>query len=108
MKAKSIRGSSTEEIDIALKQTLAAGFKPTLAIVFLSVKQDREAICKLLDRAGIAIYGASTNGEFTDEGITKESVAMLLLDMNPDSFTILFSEYPEKKYRKTTQVMAQV
>jgi len=38
MKAKSIKGKSTEEIKTALEQSIADGFKPTLAVVFLSVK----------------------------------------------------------------------
>jgi hypothetical protein len=61
MKAKSIKGNSAEEIKTALEQSMTDGFKPTLAIVFLSVKQDRDAICKILDDAAIAIYGATTN-----------------------------------------------
>jgi hypothetical protein len=107
MNAKSIKGNSIDTIKSALEETLADGFRPTLAIVFLSIKQDREGICNILSEAGIAIYGATTNGEFTDEGITKESVAILFLDINPDYFRILFSPYPEKNFRETTQVMAR-
>jgi hypothetical protein len=70
MKAKSIKGKSPEEIRTALQQSTVDGFRPTLAIVFLSVKQDRDAICKILNDAGIAIYGATTNGEFTGDGIS--------------------------------------
>ena len=107
MNAKSIKGASPDEIKSALLQSTTDGFKPTLAIVFLSVKQDRSAISKVLDEAGIAVYGVTTNGEFTGDGITKESVAILLLDMNPDFFTILFSEFTENNYRQTTQAFAQ-
>ena len=71
MKAKSIKGASTEEIKIALEQNMSdarlpdgQGFKPTLAIVFLSIKQDRDAICELLDKQNIAVFGATTHGEF--------------------------------------------
>jgi hypothetical protein len=48
MKAKSIQGNSTEEIRLSLLQSMADGFKPTLAIVFISVKQDKEAVCTLM------------------------------------------------------------
>ena len=61
MKAKSIKGRSTEEIKDALDESMADGYQPTLAIVFLSTKQDHKAICKLLDAAGIAVFGCSTN-----------------------------------------------
>ena len=107
MKAKSIIGNSSQDIKAALYESMNDGFKPTLALVFLSVKQDRDAICSILDSEGIQIYGSTTNGEFTEEGITKESIALLLLDINPDYFTILIDEYPDKNYREVTQAMAQ-
>ena len=43
MKAKSIKGRTTEEIKTALNESMADGFKPTLAIVFLSIKQDHQS-----------------------------------------------------------------
>ena len=55
MNAKSIKGKSFEEIQSALGQSISDGFRPTLAIVFLSIRQDREAVSALLDEQGIAI-----------------------------------------------------
>ena len=92
MKAKSIKGNSTEEIKITLKQSMNDGFQPTVAIVFISIKQDHQAICKLLDEAGVAVFGATTNGEFIDEVTEKGSVAILLLDINKNYFQIYFEE----------------
>ncbi|MEO6491192.1 MAG: FIST N-terminal domain-containing protein [Ferruginibacter sp.] len=106
MKAKSINGRSTEEIKTALQENIADGFKPTLAIVFLSIKQDHKAICKILDNEGIAVFGASTNGEFISEETHNGSVVIMLLDINPKYFTILFEEYPEKNYRETASALA--
>lgn len=106
MQAKSIKGKSTEEIKTALTHSMADGFKPTLSIVFISVKQDRNAICKILDDAGIAVFGSTTNGEFIDEEFGKESVAVLLLDINPEYFSIYFSEYPEKNYKEVAAGIA--
>ena len=107
MKAKSIKGTSTEEIKSSLAESMADGFKPTLAIAFISLKQDRDAICDLLDKEGIAIFGASTHGEFIDEELGKGSFAILLLDINPSYFTILFAEYPEKNYREVASEIAK-
>ncbi|HLO37038.1 MAG TPA: FIST N-terminal domain-containing protein [Lacibacter sp.] len=90
MKAKSIKGNSTEEIKSALQQNMADGFQPTLAIVFISVKQDKEAVSKLLDENGIQIFGATTAGEFIDGEMEAGSIVMLLLDMNPAYFKIEF------------------
>jgi len=107
MKAKSIKGNSPEEITKALEENMTDGYKPTLAMVFMSVKQDRDAVCKVLHDAGTAIYGATTNGEFTDEGISSGGIAILLLDINPAFFTILFEEFPEKNYRQIAQSIAK-
>jgi hypothetical protein len=107
MRAKSISGSNPAEISNTLVQAMTDGFSPTLALVFLSVKQDHIEICDLLSAKDIAVYGSTTNGEFTEKGITKEGIAILLLDVNPNYFDVLFSEYPDKQFRATTRTMAE-
>lgn len=107
MKAKSIKGNNTEEITIALDQSMVDTFKPTLAIVFLSMKQNRNAIADLLDKQGISVFGVTTNGEFIDEKLEKGSISILLLDIHPSYFAILFSEFPEKNYREVAREIAQ-
>ena len=86
MKAKSIKGKSTEEIKLALEDCIADGFIPTLAIVFMSVSQNRKSIDAVLTAKDIKIFGCTTNGEFIDETTEKNSIAILLLDLNPDYF----------------------
>jgi hypothetical protein len=95
MQAKSIKGNSPHEIQAAL-QGISGGFKPTLAIVFLSIKQDRDAICAMLDKEGIAIFGTTTGGEFIDGDIGSGSIAILLLDMNTSNFKVLLEDYSDK------------
>jgi hypothetical protein len=92
MKAKSIKGKSTAEISYALTESMTDGYKPTLAIVFISVKQDREAIAKMLDENDIQIFGATTAGEFIDGEIEEGSIVIMLLDMDPAHFKIVFIE----------------
>ncbi len=41
MKAKSIQSNSINEFQSALQQTIDTDFKPTLAVVFISISQDR-------------------------------------------------------------------
>lgn len=108
MKAKSIKGKSPEQIKVALKNSMSDGFKPTLAIMFCSVSQDRKAISKLLDAEDIAIYGVTTNGEFIDEVTEKLSTAIMLLDIKKEYFRIYFEELPEKNYREKTQGIARL
>jgi hypothetical protein len=107
MKARSIKGNSTEEIQIALQQNMETGFIPTLAIVFLSIKQDWKGINELLDKLDIAVFGATTNGEFIDDDLSKGSVVMLLLDIDRSYFNILFYEFPGKNYREVAQALAR-
>jgi len=45
MKAKSIKGKTPDEIQPELSESMGDGFKPTLAIVFVSIKQERSS-CK--------------------------------------------------------------
>lgn len=107
MKAKSIKGKTPEEIKTALSASMEDGFIPTLAIVFLSLGKDIEAVSGILDDKDITIYGATTHGEFIDEEIGKETIAILLLDINRDYFTVMLEEFPEKNYRDITQSMAK-
>ena len=107
MKAKSIKGKSTEEIKSALEKAMADNFKPSLAICFISKSQDRKAISELLNAEGISIFGCTTNGEFIDEETEKGSAAILLLDMNKDYFQIYFEEYPGKNYREIAANIAR-
>lgn len=107
MKAKSIKGKSTEEFKTVLAGSLVDGFKPKLAICFISKSLDRVAITSLLDAEGISVFGCTTNGEFIDEETEKNSVAVLLLDMNKDHFQIYFEEYPERNYREVAKSIAK-
>ena len=95
MKAKSIKGSSAEEIKSALEQSMFDGFKPTLALVFLSAMNEIEAICSLLDNEGIAIFGATTFAEFTEQDAENKGIAVLLLDINPAYFKIVLKDNEE-------------
>ena len=107
MKAKSIKGRSTEEIGSLLEQIMSDDFKPTLAIAFISKSQDRMAITELLDSKNIAVFGCTTNGEFIDEETEKGSAAILLLDMNKDHFSIYFKEFTQPNYRQAAKEIAQ-
>lgn len=96
MKAKSIKGNSSEKIKSALEKSMADGFKPTLAFIFISIKQDIDAVSNLLDQQGIQVFGATTGGEFIDGDIGAGTIAILLLDLDPSNFMILLEDYRDK------------
>jgi hypothetical protein len=66
MKAKSIKGKSTEEISKALGESMKDDFKPSLAFVFLSVRRDIKAIANLLSQYSIKVFGVTSGGEMVD------------------------------------------
>ena len=92
MIAKSIKGKTPEEIKVALVESLADGFKPTLAIVFLSFKQDLNKVSEILNQEGIQIFGSTSSGEFISSEIEEGSIAIMLLDINHQYFKLIFKE----------------
>lgn len=95
MKAKTIKGKSPKEIKEALAECLNDDFHPTLAIVFMSFKLDIDKVCELLDHEGIQIFGATSSGEFISNEIEEESIVIMLLDVNPSYFKLVFLEAGE-------------
>jgi|SRR6187455_1574021 len=107
MKAKSIRGGSAEEIDSALQQSMDDGFRPTLAIVFISIKQDRKAVCEILDKEGIDIIGATSSGEFINGHQSEGEAAIMLFDINKNDYCVLFENIGERTLNEAATNMAK-
>ncbi len=106
MKAKSIKGKSAEEIQSALQLSLADGYKPTLAIVFISIQQDRKAICEILHKAGVDILGATSSGEFIDGHQSIGEIAIMLLDLAKEDYCILLEDIAESNLAITAEHLA--
>lgn len=106
MKSKSIKGKSTEEIKQALENSLADGFAPTIAIVFISVKQNRKAICELMDSKNIEVFGATSCGEFINGHQTEGEIAILLLELAKEHYTILFETMEDGNMDKAISKLA--
>ena len=96
MNARSIQGNSPGEINAALSACLGDGFQPTLAVLFISLKQDRKAVCDLLTRYGIDVFGAASAGEFTDGHESMGEIALILLDIRRSDYCILLESFKEK------------
>lgn len=95
MKAKTIKAKSTAELAQAIQQRTTDGFHPTLALVFCSIRQDRDGICRLLSEKNIAVFGATTAGEFIDGDVEEGTAVVMLLDIEPRYFKILFEPIEE-------------
>jgi hypothetical protein len=93
MKAKSIKGNSAAEINTALRQSMADGYKPTLAFVFLTEIKDIDVVTIMMNEAGISFFGASTSEKFNEEGIESTGIIALLMDMNRANFKIVLKDF---------------
>ena len=107
MKAKSIKGKSAEEIQSVFQESMADGFKPSLAIVFISIKQDRKAICEIFNKQGINVIGATSCGEFIDGYQDSGSAVILLLNVRIDAYAILFEETGGQNLTEVAKRIAQ-
>ena len=103
MKAKTIHGESPEEISTALRQSMDKDFLPTLAIVFISIKQDRKAVCDLFQREGIQVIGATSSGEFVEGHESKEGIVAMLLDLDPSSYRIILREIGDGSLKEAAE-----
>ena len=92
MISKTIKANSTEAIIQEMDKATSNGFKPTLAIVFSSIKQDWNAVSDALNKKEITVFGATTAGEFIDGDIGEGSIVMMLLDIEPAYFKLVFLE----------------
>lgn len=93
MKAKSIHGKSVSEIEIALNRAMAESeFSPSIAIVFISIKQDRQQICSLLDSKKIDVFGATSCGEFVNGHESIGDIAILLIELAKEHYSLVFQD----------------
>jgi len=107
MKAKTIKGNSPVEIKTALQESMADGYKPTLAIIFISIKQDREAVCEIFDKEGIDIFGATSSGEFIKGHQSEGAIVVMLLNIKKNDYCILFEEIGERTLKDASMNLAK-
>jgi hypothetical protein len=107
MKAKSISGKTTGEIKDALEKSMIDGFVPTIAVVFISIKQDRLAFCEILHKKGIDIIGATSSGEFINGHQSEGEAAIMLFDINKNDYCILFEDIGERTLNDAATNMAK-
>lgn len=103
MKAKSIKGKVTEDIKAALEKSMADGFRPTVAVVFIANENEQKNIVNLLSEKEIQIFGASTGDNFVDGEIESHAIVILLLDINPAYFHLSIKGTEEGNMREIAE-----
>lgn len=86
MNARDFQTDSLDELKTWLSREMEDGFEPTLAVVFCSLRDLIPEMSAFLSDHGIALFGASSWGEFTRDGIERGSISVLLLDLPTESF----------------------
>lgn len=107
MRAKSISGNTAGEIKDALEKSMVDGFVPTIAVVFISIKQDRRAVCNILYKKGIEVIGATSSGEFINGHQSEGEAAIMLFDINKSDYCILFEDIGERTLNEAATNMAK-
>lgn len=107
MNAKTIKGASASETQTSLSESMEDGFKPTLAIVFISIKQDRKAIIDILSNHHIDVIGATSSGEFINGHQSEGEIVVLLMDMHKDHYRIVFEDIGQKSVEESTNHMVE-
>ena len=108
MKAKSIKANSLEELQTTLNSSKVDGFLPTLAFVFVTEHQDWSAVRDLLDNDGIKIFGATTDTQYTNEGIQKDGIALLLLELDPHYFDVFITDIEPEHAKEAGSQIAEL
>ena len=106
MKSKSINGNSPVEIQKALHAAIGDDFIPNLAIVFISIKQDRKAVCEILNQHDIDVFGATSCGEFVNGHQSKNEIAILLMDLTREAYSMLLEEIGEQSIQEAARQVA--
>ncbi len=107
MKSISIAGSSVDEIQATLARHMADGYKPTLAIIFISIKKDRQAVCQLFSDQGIDVIGATSSGEFINGHHSEGEIVVMLFDIRRENYTILYEDIGERSLQEAAVNQAQ-
>ncbi|MEO6695992.1 MAG: FIST N-terminal domain-containing protein [Ignavibacteria bacterium] len=107
MIVKTIKGNSPEEIKTALQESKADNYKPTLAIIFISVKQDRDAVCEIFIQEGIDIFGATSSGEFVEGHQSEGAIVVMLLNIKKNHYCILFEAIGERTLKDASMNLAK-
>lgn len=106
MKAKTISGNSPGALRATLETCMADGFRPTLAIAFVSVRQDRNAVCNLLHEKGIDVMGATSSGEFTDGQQSEGGAVVMLWDLAREKYALVYEAIEDRSLEEAAARLA--
>lgn len=99
MKSLTIHLNDSKTLISELSKSITTDFQPTLGIVFSSIKHNIPDIQNAFNHLNIDLVGCSTAGEIINNQLLEESIVILLMDMNPDFYSIVSAEHSEMPYQ---------
>ena len=82
---------SVDSVDLTasrLETICRDGVQPTLAIVFSDAAHNIDNLRTIFARHSIQVFGASSSGEFTHEGVVEGSITVMLMDIPHRAFQL--------------------
>ena len=95
--------TSVEEIGPYLQDVRQEGLTPTLAIVFSSIVHDLEELKTAFAEFDIDVFGATSSGEITNDGIHEDSISVMLLEISRDAYRLNVFDGEEKTSNEVGQ-----
>lgn len=95
MEAKNIHGENIDEIKSQYSIAVKDNFSPTLAIVFCSIIQDRNALTDFFNEMHVDVFGSTTAGEVLDAEILEHETVIMLLNMKKDNYKLFCEASPD-------------
>lgn len=92
MNVSAFQIDSLVSLEARITKTVKMSFTPSLAIIFSNVNNNFDELSALFGKYNIDFIGGSTAGEFANGEVTKGSMAVMLLDINKNSYRIHFQD----------------
>jgi hypothetical protein len=80
--------ASVDQIDAHIQSARENGLAPTLAVAFSSVVHDLTELSSVFAKYDIDVFGASTDGEITNDEVHEESIVSMLLEISRDAYRL--------------------
>lgn len=92
MTTLSLSCSSLEELASQLESAITVDFYPTVGICFLSNHFDMDQLTKIFSKFRIDLLACSSAGEFTQNAITNNQIAVILMDLDKAYYRLHLQE----------------
>lgn len=92
MTARNLFVDDIEQLKTKYGLAVSDGFRPSVAIVFSSISQDRKAIADFFNEKAITVFGSTTAGEILDNEVFENNTVVMLLDIRAADYCVLYRE----------------